>query len=135
MGRRRPRQAIADYRGLVRTAPWLAIGFAFFLTCLAGLPPGLAGLFAKVVVLRATVVGHVTWLAVVAAVNSVIGLAYYLKVAASLFAGVSDEEPATTPTVRVGPAVAAGLALAVAATLVLSVWPQAVLHVPSPITR
>lgn len=137
VGRRRPRQAISEYRGLVRTAPWLAIAFAFFLTCLAGLPPGLAGLFAKVVVFRAAVVGHVTWLAVVAAVNSVIGLAYYLRVAALLFAGVGEEEAeaAPGPVVRVAPTVLAGLALAVAVTLVLSVWPQAVLHVPSPLAR
>lgn len=133
VGRRHPRQAIADYRGLVRSAPWLAIAFGFFLTCLAGLPPGLAGLFAKVVVLRATVAGHVTWLAVIAAVNSVIGLAYYLRVAASLFAGVGEERPAPAAGPKVAPTVLAGLALAAAATLVFSVWPQAVLHVPSPL--
>src|SRR5207302_6188372 len=67
IGRTTPRLAIDDVRGLVKRAPLTAVAFAFFLTALAGLPPGVAGLFAKVVVLRAAVHGHVTWLAVVAA--------------------------------------------------------------------
>ncbi len=131
VARHRPRNAIADYRGLVRTSPWLALGFAFFLVCLAGLPPGVAGLFAKVVVFRAAVSGHVAWLAVIAAVNSVIGLAYYLRVAALLFVGAAERAeapavPAGTP--RVPAALAAGLAVAAAVTVVLSVYPQVLLH-------
>jgi NADH-quinone oxidoreductase subunit N len=128
--RRAPRGAIADVRGLARRAPWLAVAFALFLTALAGLPPGVAGLFAKVVVLREAVHGHVTWLAVVAAVNTVIGLAYYLRVAALMFAA-PDDAPAAAPApptvpVRRSPTVATGLALALAATVALSVYPQPV---------
>lgn len=52
-----------DYRGLARRSPAVAAALAFFLICLAGLPPGVMGLFAKVVVFRATVAGGVTWLA------------------------------------------------------------------------
>ena len=55
VARRHPRAAIEDVRGLVYTAPVTAVLLAFFLTALAGLPPGVAGLFAKVVVLRAAV--------------------------------------------------------------------------------
>jgi NADH-quinone oxidoreductase subunit N len=126
--RREPRGAIADARGLVRRSPLLAVAFALFLTALAGLPPGVAGLFAKVVVLREAVNGHVTWLAVVAAVNTVLGLAYYLRVAALLFAGSGDEQPArdqAVPTSRSAP-IAVGLAVTLAATLALSVYPQPV---------
>lgn len=129
--RRAPRGAIADFRGLVRTSPGLAVAFAVFLTALAGLPPGVAGLFAKVVVLRAAVHGHVTWLAVVAAVNTVVGLAYYLRVAALLFAGVESREPvavAAEPRPRRPSAVAAALAVTVAVTGVLSVDPQPLLR-------
>jgi len=86
VSRRSPRGAITDVRGLVWSSPVVAVCFAFFLTALAGLPPGVAGLFAKVVVLQAAVHGHVTWLAIVAAVNTVIGLAYYLRVPALMFA-------------------------------------------------
>ena len=130
LSRSQPRGAIDDLRGLVKRAPLLAVAFALFLTALAGLPPGVAGLFAKVAVLREAVHGHVAWLAIIAAVNAVIGLAYYLRVAALLFAGEADE-PAETeaPPVIVRPSLAtAGLAVTTAATLALSVYPQPLFH-------
>jgi NADH-quinone oxidoreductase subunit N len=131
--RRFPRGAIADFRALARRTPLVAVAFALFLTALAGLPPGVAGLFAKVVVLRAAVDGHVTWLAVVAAVNTVIGLAYYLRVAALLFAGVGDDaEPEPAPVAaRRSASVVAALAVTAAATVALSVDPQPLLDAAS----
>jgi NADH-quinone oxidoreductase subunit N len=135
--RRTPRGAIEDFRGLARRSPVLAVCFALFLTALAGLPPGVAGLFAKLVVLRAAVHGHVAWLAVIAAVNTVIGLAYYLRVAALLFdsADVSaTTTPATSePPSRTFPArtVSAAVAIAVIGTVALSIDPQPLLHAAS----
>jgi len=130
LSRSRPRGAIDDLRGLVRQAPWLAVAFALFLTALAGLPPGVAGLFAKVAVLREAVHGHVAWLAIVAAVNAVIGLAYYLRVAALLFAGEADEtaDNDAAPVMARPSLATVGLALATAATLALSVYPQPLFH-------
>jgi len=135
VSRRYPRAAIEDVRGLVYTAPATAVLLAFFLTALAGLPPGVAGLFAKVVVLRAAVDGHVTWLAVVAAVNTVIGLAYYLRVAALVFAPQAEPGDARMRWAdhwaehrtdhRAG---AVALALTAVVTLALSVYPQPLLH-------
>ena len=127
--RERPRGAIDDLRGLVRRAPLLAVAFALFLTALAGLPPGVAGLFAKVAVLREAVHGHVVWLAVIAAVNAVIGLAYYLRVAALLFA--TDGETAAEPAVQQArwlSLAGGGLVLSLAATVALSVYPQPLFH-------
>ncbi|MDQ1747987.1 MAG: NADH-quinone oxidoreductase subunit [Frankiaceae bacterium] len=123
-----PRLAIEDLRGLVTRAPLTAVAFGLFLTALAGLPPGVAGLFAKVVVFRAAVHGHVTWLAVVAAVNTVIGLAYYLRVAALMFVPADDAPVA--PSSRTW-SVSAGVAIAAAVTVVLSVYPQPLLHLAS----
>ena len=77
---------LADYRGLYRTRPRVALPLGFFLLCLAGLPPGLMGLFAKVAVIRAVVDGGPLWLAVIVAVNIVIGLFYYLRWIGLLFA-------------------------------------------------
>jgi NADH-quinone oxidoreductase subunit N len=123
-----PRGAISDLRGLGRRSPWLAVALGLFLTALAGLPPGVAGLFAKVVVLRAAVRGHVTWLAVVAAVNAVIGLAYYVRVAATAF--TAQDAPA--PPRRAGAPISwAAIAIAAAATVALSVDPQPLLHAAS----
>jgi NADH-quinone oxidoreductase subunit N len=85
---------IADYRGAARRSRWVSIAFALALIGLAGLPPGLAGLFAKVVVVRSLLRSGSAWLAVVVALNAVIGLAYYLRVAATL---VAPAEPAARP--------------------------------------
>ena len=81
---------IEAYRGLVRRAPWLAVAFTLALVGLAGLPPGLAGLFAKVVVVRSLLAGASGWLAVVVALNAVVGLAYYLRVVAVMVATPAD---------------------------------------------
>ncbi len=76
---------LASYRGLYRERPRSALALAFFLLCLAGLPPGVMGLFAKVVVFKAAVTGDLVWLAVIMAVNVVVALYYYLRWAAILF--------------------------------------------------
>jgi NADH-quinone oxidoreductase subunit N len=76
VGTRYPRQQLSDYRGLIREEPGAGWPLAFALLALAGLPPGIVGLFAKVVVFNATA-RPVTWLAVVMAVNVAIGLVYY----------------------------------------------------------
>jgi NADH-quinone oxidoreductase subunit N len=78
---------LSRYRGLYRDNPQLALPMAFFLLCLAGLPPGVMGLFAKVAVFKAAVSGNLVWLAAIMAVNVVIALYYYLRWAALLFAG------------------------------------------------
>lgn len=112
-----------DYRGLGRRSPFLGAALAFFLICLAGLPPGLMGLFAKIVVFRAVIDGSATWLAVVMAVNTVLGLYYYLAWGVRLFQG-----SITTPTGFRAPPVVAAVALALAGAIILSVAPEIVMH-------
>lgn len=119
-----------DFRGLARSSPATAAALAFFLICLAGLPPGVMGLFAKVVVFRATVAGGVTWLAVIMAINTVIGLYYYLAWAAKLF--TAPAEPAQP--VRFAPSVRAAVAATATAAIVLSVAPQLVLQTVRSVT-
>ncbi|MGH3326322.1 MAG: NADH-quinone oxidoreductase subunit N [Streptomycetales bacterium] len=128
---RLPGNTLADYRGLARSQPVTALALAFFLVCLAGLPPGLIGLFAKVVVFRAAVSGGIGWLAVVMAVNIVIALYYYLVWAASLFAPPAGEGApvAAAPSGRSALPAALALALLVVAAVVLSALPQILLQV------
>jgi NADH-quinone oxidoreductase subunit N len=93
---------------------------------LAGLPPGLAGLFAKVTVVRSLLDGGAGWLAVVVALNAVVGLAYYLRVAASLYAA----GPEVTGADVVGRAprlVAVTVAVVTVAAVVIGFAPQLVL--------
>ncbi|MBM7791151.1 NADH-quinone oxidoreductase subunit N [Tenggerimyces flavus] len=117
--------SLEDYRGLFWVDRPRALAFGFFLLALAGLPPGVIGLFGKVVIFQAAVDGGVGWLAVVMAVNVVIALAYYLYWTALLFAP-RPEAPARTPTPWPA-AVAVGLTTAVA--VVLSVAPDLALNV------
>ena len=132
VGKYRPRNLLDDYRGLARRNPLSAVALAFFLACLAGLPPGLAGLFAKVVVFRAAVDGTAAWLAIVVAVNTVIGLFYYLTWAARLFAprsaGVTGNA-GPAGALAVPRAVGAAIAVAAAGTVAVSLAPELVLHV------
>jgi NADH-quinone oxidoreductase subunit N len=108
------------YRGLAKSRPLAAAALAFFLLCLAGLPPGLMGLFAKVAVFNAAAGSHLIWLAVVMAVNVVIALYYYLTWAARLF-GTPGEMTASGPS-PLPLRLAIGLTLA--AAVLFSVWPQ-----------
>ncbi|MGC5319828.1 NADH-quinone oxidoreductase subunit N [Micromonospora arida] len=118
-----------DLRGAARRHPWRAAAFGLALVGLAGLPPGLAGLFAKVTVVRALLDGGAAWLALVVALNAVIGLAYYLRVTAALWAPTPLAAPnvggaAAVPVVGV---VGVVLAVVTVATVVLGVAPQLVL--------
>lgn len=113
------------YRGLARTHPLISVALAFFLACLAGLPPGLAGLFAKIVVFRATVSAGYGWLAVLMAVNTVIGLYYYLAWASRLF----TPSPAEVSAAPVPRPVAVAIGVAAAGAVLLSVVPQLVLGI------
>ncbi|MEU2334967.1 NADH-quinone oxidoreductase subunit N [Streptomyces sp. NPDC013172] len=124
VGRTRQLNRLSDYRGLYARNPLTALLLAFFLLCLAGLPPGVIGLFAKVTVFSTAVDAGLGWLAVIMAVNVVIALFYYLQWAALLFRA-PEGEPARHPLP--GPLTAA-LALTGALGIALSGAPQLVLR-------
>ncbi|WP_030259567.1 MULTISPECIES: NADH-quinone oxidoreductase subunit N [Streptomyces] len=130
---RRAGTSVDDFRGLFARRRWTALALAFFLLCLAGLPPGVIGLFGKVVVFRAAVDAGLGWLAVVMAVNVVVALYYYLLWTARLFAPAGDEPAsagAGAPDERRLPAsLTATLGLTASVAVVLSVAPQLVLQV------
>ena len=108
------------YRGLARAEPVAAAVLIFALTCLAGLPPGVMGLIAKVVAIR-PVVGQGAWIvAVVAALNVALGLAYYLRWAGLLIAR-GEGQPLRW---RVRPAEGLALGGAAAGCLALSAGAQ-----------
>ncbi|WP_326817588.1 NADH-quinone oxidoreductase subunit N [Streptomyces sp. NBC_01762] len=146
VARTKPDNRLSDYRGLYATRPLTALAMGFFLLCLAGLPPGIVGLFAKVTVFSAAVDAGLGWLAVVMAVNVVIALYYYLQWTAALFRAPEEAEPAApAPAAALadGPAVAVqtlrapaaapvslttAIALTAAVGIVLSGAPQLVLR-------
>jgi NADH-quinone oxidoreductase subunit N len=102
-----PRQRLSDYRGLIREEPGAGWALAFALVALAGLPPGVIGLLAKVVVFDAAA-GPATWLAVVMAINVAIGLVYYVRWLMELFRP-ADVASGSTYDVPNGVGVAIGM--------------------------
>jgi NADH-quinone oxidoreductase subunit N len=113
-----------ELSGLARTDPWLGLPLAFAVLTLAGFPPAVAGLVTKYVVMRPVVDGDVTWLAVVMAINVMLGLAYYLRLVA-VVVGPATGKPVES---RSAPyAVRLATATVVVGTLglvALSVWPN-----------
>jgi NADH-quinone oxidoreductase subunit N len=131
VSRRTPRNNIADYRGLVKSSPMVAVSLLFFLLCLAGAPPGFVGLYAKIQVFQATVGGKMAWLGAVMAVNTVIAAYYYLRVGFQLFAGVGElSGEAPLEPVRVPRAITAAIGLTAVVALVLSFVPELILRFP-----
>ena len=80
----RGRSAISDYAGLGRARPALAAALAVAMFSFVGIPP-LVGFPAKLALFSAVVEAGYTWLAVVAVVNTVVSLAYYLRVLAPAY--------------------------------------------------
>ncbi|MCB5168757.1 NADH-quinone oxidoreductase subunit N [Streptomyces bambusae] len=138
VARSAPGNRIDDYRGLYARRPFAALSLAFFLLCLAGLPPGIVGLFAKVAVFRSAVDAGLGWLAVVMAVNVVVALYYYLQWTAVLFRApepdaeqteASDSAPAAPgPRIPVPVPVTVAVALTAAVAVALSGAPQLILR-------
>ncbi len=100
---------LEDHRGLARREPVAALLLGLALLSLAGLPPGVAGLVAKAAALRPVVDDGLWWVAVAAALNVALGLAYYLSWTALLVARAEPGDP--PPTWRVRPAEGAALGL------------------------
>jgi NADH-quinone oxidoreductase subunit N len=70
---------IADFAGLAKRAPDLAICLLIFLLSLAGIPP-LAGFFGKFYLFIAALHAGLLWLVLLALAMSVVSFYYYLKV-------------------------------------------------------
>lgn len=143
VSRHHPAHRVSDYRGLYAERPLAALALGFFLLCLAGLPPGVIGLFAKVAVFRSAVEAGLGALAVITAVNVVIALYYYLRWVAVLFqaapapaarAGADERrQPAGQRTAarRFGTPLAVAAGIAACLAVALSLAPQLILRFAS----
>lgn len=72
-------QNINDLKGLNKRNPWFAFLMMVIVLSMAGIPPTV-GFFAKLLVLKALVDVHLTWVAVLALLFAVIGVFYYLRI-------------------------------------------------------
>jgi NADH-quinone oxidoreductase subunit N len=117
---------IDDFRGLIYRSPFLASLLIFFLISLIGIP-FTGGFFGKFYSFTAAVDGGAIALAIIGLLNSGLAAAYYLRLALVCAQRPSADQP-TPPKPVVGVAVGAALLLAVAATLVLGIVPDAILR-------
>jgi NADH-quinone oxidoreductase subunit N len=118
---------IADFAGLSRRAPVLAVAMTVFMVSLAGIPP-LGGFWAKFLVFKAGIElgGLGTALAIVMVVNSVISLVYYLAVPREmLFAEPEHDRRVASPAL-----VTAVSVLAMVAIVAVGVWPELLAQFP-----
>ena len=78
------RRSVADYRGAASAHPWLAGALVVSLLALVGTPPT-AVFVGKLTTFTAAWDGGLAWLVVVAAINTVASLFYYLRWLAPMF--------------------------------------------------
>jgi len=106
------------FAGLAKRRPWLAAVMTLFMLSLGGIPP-LVGFAGKVLVFQAVIDAGYVWLAVLGIATSIVALVYYFRVVAYMYFRESAYEP---PAFRSG-ATQVAIALALAGTLLLGVFP------------
>lgn len=112
----RGRSSRADYAGLARAHPRLALVLVVSVLSFVGVPP-LAGFAAKLALFGAAIEAGYGWLAVLAVLNTVVSLAYYARVI-----GPAYFEPATAaPLPVLGSRAAVAVVTSAGALLVLGI--------------
>lgn len=84
------KENIDDYRGMYKTNPFLGWVMALALFSLAGIPPT-AGFFGKLFLLTSGSSSGNFWFILIAGLNMVISLYYYLKVVRAIFMDKNDQ--------------------------------------------
>jgi len=121
---------ITDFSGLGTRAPFAAVALAIFLFALTGIPP-FSGFIGKVYLFAEVLNRGVYWLAIVAALNSVVSLYYYARIVKAMFL----EEPRDTSALPVPAVPRAMLALLAAPTLVLGLYWEPVARIAADSVR
>ncbi|MGA2482054.1 MAG: NADH-quinone oxidoreductase subunit N [Candidatus Acidiferrales bacterium] len=109
-----------DYAGLGQRQPYAAAAFSLYLLSLLGLPIT-AGFLGKFYIFKAALNSHLIWLAILMAVNSVIGAYYYLRVIVVMYMRESKPD---APTVFVPYAVRFVLFVTAAGILYFGLFPN-----------
>ena len=116
-----------DYAGLAQRQPVAAAALSLYLLSLLGLPVT-AGFFGKFYIFKAAVNSHLIWLAVLMAVNSVIGAYYYLRVIVVMYMREGSAEAMAAAPVRFPLAVNVVLAVTAIGTVYFGLFPNQVLN-------
>jgi NADH-quinone oxidoreductase subunit N len=110
---------LKDFSGLSFRQPFAAFAMLLFMLSLGGIPPT-AGFMGKFWLFSAAIESGYVWLAVIGVLNSAISLYYYIRIVVYMYLRkeTTGSEPVASPALNVA------LAVAVAATLVLGVYPR-----------
>jgi NADH-quinone oxidoreductase subunit N len=115
---------LEDYEGLGRSSPLLAATLTIFLLSLIGIPMT-GGFFAKFYVFSAAVKSNLIWLTIIGVLNSGVGAYYYLRIIVMMYMRESRKE---VPVAPVPFALGVALAVCMAATLYLGLFPSRILQ-------
>ena len=103
---------IADFAGLSRRSPALALVMLLALLSLGGIPP-VAGFFGKLYIFAAAMEQGLVWLVVIGVLNAIISLYYYLIVARVMYLEEPpSEEPVPVPALSTIVLLVTGLGVA-----------------------
>src|SRR6202158_3798590 len=119
--------SLDDYAGLSQRRAFVAAALSVYLLSLLGLPVT-AGFFGKFYIFKAAVNSHLLWLAVLMAINSVIGAYYYLRVIVVMYMREPSAEAASAAPVGFPLTVNFVLAFTVVGTLYFGLFPNQVLN-------
>jgi NADH-quinone oxidoreductase subunit N len=119
--------SLDDYAGLSQRQPVVAAMLSIYLLSLLGLPVT-AGFFGKFYIFKAAVNSHLIWLAVLMAINSVIGAYYYLRVIVVMYMREPSAEAAAAAPVNFPLTVNAVLAVTALGTILFGVLPNRVIN-------
>ncbi len=118
---------LEDYAGLSQRHPVAAATLSLFLLSLLGLPVT-AGFFGKFYVFKAAINSNLIWLAILMAVNSVIGAYYYFRVIVAMYMRDSSEESAAAAPISFPVTVNIVLAISALGTIYFGLFPNQVLR-------
>jgi NADH-quinone oxidoreductase subunit N len=118
--------SLDDYAGLSQRQPFVAAMLSIYLLSLLGLPVT-AGFFGKFYIFKAAVNSHLISLAVLMAINSVIGAYYYLRVIVVMYMREPSAEAAAAAPVPFPLGVNAVLVITFVGTILFGLYPNPVI--------
>jgi NADH-quinone oxidoreductase subunit N len=120
LGRSLGSDEIPDYAGLSQRAPFSALVMTVFMLSLTGVPPT-ALFFGKLYLFGAAIQSGLLWLAVVAILNSVVSLYYYVGVIRVMYL---QSPPAGAPALQESGLARVLLGVTVLGTIALGIYPD-----------
>lgn len=114
---------ISDFAGLGFKYPAMGVAMSVFLFSLAGIPPT-GGFMGKFYIFTEALKDGYVWLVIIAGINSVVSIYYYLRVVVVMYFQPQPAENPITLTASPSPAVVLALTATTAAVLFMGILPS-----------